>query len=255
MAKRTLWPWINLAVTIATIAINSLAEALPINGLSTGEISDSYPIYFVPAGYVFSIWGVIYLALIAFSIYQVLPSQRANVHIQRIGVLYTLTGAANVAWIFLWHYERFLVTVPVILVLLGSLIAIFLKLWSGRASLTTADRWAIYVPFSIYLGWASVATVANVSQLLYYLNWGGWGISPVVWAVVMLVVAAAIAVVMSLRHANVSFAAVFVWAYIGIAVKQSGTPTVSITAAVLAGVILAALIVSLPRRRRLWAET
>ncbi len=178
MAKRTLWPWINLAVTIATIAINGLAEALPINGLSTGEISDSYPIYFVPAGYVFSIWGVIYLALIAFSIYQVLPSQRANVHIQRIGVLYTLTGAANVAWIFLWHYERFLVTVPVILVLLGSLIAIFLKLWAGRTSLTTADRWAIYRSLQ-HLSWLGQRRHGGERQPVAVLSQlGGLGDQP-----------------------------------------------------------------------------
>jgi hypothetical protein len=255
MRKNRLLPWINVAATVAMITVNALANILPINGLNTGEISDRFSVYFVPAGYVFSIWGLIYLGLMAFAGYQILPSQRENSHIRRIGFLYALSSLANIAWIFFWHYERFPLTLPAMLTILGSLIAIFVTMWRARDSMSTPDRWAILVPFSVYLGWISVATVANVTQLLTFLNWGGWGIGPVAWAVVMLLVAAGIAVLMSVRHASVSYAAVFVWAYAGIAVKHSGTPAVGITAAVLAGVILLALLINLPRRRRLWTAT
>ena len=253
MKRSSLLPWINVVATVAMITVNVLANALPINGLNTGEISDRFSVYFVPAGYVFSIWGLIYLGLIAFSGYQILPSQRANSHIRRIGFLYALSSLANVAWIFFWHYERFPLTLPAMLAILGSLIAIFVVIWRARDELSTPDRWAILVPFSIYLGWISVATVANVTQLLTFLNWGGWGIGPVAWAVIMLLVAAGIAVLMSVRHASVSYAAVFVWAYAGIAVKHYGTPAVGTTAGVLAGVILLSLLINLPRRRRLWS--
>ena len=235
------------------IVVNVLANALPLNGLSTGEISDSFPIYFVPAGYVFSIWGLIYLGLIAFTVYQLLPSQRENPHIGRIGLLYALSSAANIAWIFFWHYERFALTLPAMLVILGSLIGIFLTLWGGRGELKQADRLTILLPFSIYLGWISVATVANVTQLLYYLGWGGWGISPEAWAVIMLLVAAAIALAMSVRHATVAYLAVFVWAYVGIAVKHGSTPLVAISAAALAGILAVALVWSALRRSRVWA--
>jgi translocator protein len=245
---------VNIITTLAVIIINILANSLPINGFNTGEVADRFDIYFVPAGYVFSIWGLIYLGLIAFSVYQALPSQRGNPHVGRIGLFYALTGIANITWIFLWHYLQFELTLPAMLLLLVSLIVIFLKLWSGRWQVTQGDRWAILVPFSIYLGWVSVATVANVTQLLEYLNWGGWGISPEVWAFIMLWVAAAIAGLMALRHASVAYLGVFVWAYIGIAVEHWGVPIVAITAAVLAALIAVGLLLSIPRRGRLWGS-
>ena len=253
--SRKLLVAVNGITTLAVIIVNILANALPLNDLNTGEISDRFDVFFVPAGYVFSIWGLIYLGLIAFSIYQALPQQRTNPHVRRIGLFYALSGIANIAWIFLWHYEQFPLTLPAMLVLLLSLIVIFLKLWRGRLELTTGDRWAILVPFSIYLGWVSVATVANVTQLLEYLNWGGWGISPQVWAFIMLIVAAGIAGLMALRHASVSYLAVFVWAYVGIAVEHWGTPLVAITALLLTALIAVGLVLSIPRHRRLWDGT
>ena len=253
MKRVSILQWVNLVATVAMISVNVLANALPINGLNTGEISDRFPIFFVPAGYVFSIWGLIYIGLITFAIYQALPAQRENAAVVRIGYLYALSSVANIVWIFLWHYTRFVLTLPAMLVILASLILIFLGLWDRRRELTSADRWAMFGPFSVYLGWISVATVANVTQVLYYLNWGGWGIGPQAWAVVMLVVAAAIGVAMSLRHANVAYVAVFVWAYVGIAVKHWSTPAVGLTAAVLAGLLAVAMVLSVPRRSRLWA--
>jgi len=250
---RTALPLINIVVTLGVIIVNGLATMLPLNGLDTGEISDRFDIYFVPAGYVFSIWGLIYLGLLAFTIYQALPSQRDNVHIQSIGLLYALSGVANMVWLFLWHYEVFNFTLLAMLTILGSLIAIFLTLWARRAQLSLADRWAMAIPFSVYLGWISVATVANATQLLYYLNWGGWGISAEAWAVIMLVVAAGIAITMALRHGNLAYAAVFVWAYAGIAAKHSAVPVVMLPAAMLAGIIAVAGIAGVPlsKKRRL----
>jgi hypothetical protein len=253
MKDKRVLPWINLIASVAMIVVNVLANALPLNGLNTGEISDQFPIYFVPAGYVFSIWGLIYLGLIAFTVYQLLPAQRDNPHVGRIGFLYALSSVANIVWIFFWHYERFALTLPAMLIILVSLIAIFLTLWRGRRELTMMDRLSILLPFSIYVGWISVATVANVTQLLYFLGWGGWGISAEAWAVIMLIVAAGIAVVMSARHAVVAYVAVFVWAYIGIAIKHSATPVVGVTAGVLAGVLAIALVWSALRNRRVWA--
>ena len=111
---------ISVIVTIlATIVVNGLANALPINGLNTGQISDRFQVYFVPAGYVFSIWGLIYLGLIAFAIFQALPSQRENPRLRETGWWIALGGLANIAWIFLWHYEQFPLTLIAMLVLLG----------------------------------------------------------------------------------------------------------------------------------------
>jgi hypothetical protein len=239
-----------LLSTIAVIVVNGLANALPLNGQSTGEISDRFKVYFVPAGYVFSIWGLIYLALIGYSIYQLLPSQRENPRLQRIGWLYVLSCAANVAWLFLWHYEIFEITIVAMGALLLLLIAIYLILGIGRTRVSTAETWLVRVPFSIYLGWITVATVANVTSLLDYLNWSGWGVSPEMWAVIMLIVAAVIASLVSLTRGDVAYVLVIVWAYVGIALKHSATTEVALTAWVAAAVVALTLLIGVPLHGR-----
>jgi len=168
---------INLLAVIVTIGVNGLANALPLNGQTTGEISDRFQVYFVPAGYVFSIWGLIYLGFTAFAVYQALPAQRDNPRLQRIGYLFALSCLANIAWLFLWHYEIFLLTLVAMVALLLLLVAIYLRLDINRVRVNRAERWLVHIPFSIYLGWITVATIANVTSVLDYLNWSGWGIS------------------------------------------------------------------------------
>jgi benzodiazapine receptor len=241
--KNVVRQWVNVVAVIATIVVNGLANALPLNGLTTGEISDRFQVYFVPAGYVFSIWGLIYLALIGFAIYQLLPAQRENPRLLRVGYLFAASCAANVAWLFLWHYEQFELTVVAMTALLLLLIATYLRLGIGRTAVPAAERWLVQVPFSIYLGWITVATVANVTSLLDYLNWGGWGISPEVWAVIILVVAGAIAAAVSLTRGDVAYMLVILWAFAGIAVKQADTAVVAVAAWVmtaLMGLVLVA---------------
>jgi benzodiazapine receptor len=243
MKKDTLRQWINLLAVVATIVINGLANALPLNGQTTGEISDRFQVYFVPAGYVFSIWGLIYVALVAFAVYQALPSQRNNPRLRRIGTLFALSCVANIAWLFLWHYEIFPLTLVAMLALLLLLIAIYLRLDIGRAQVSTAEKWLVHVPFSIYLGWITVATIANVTSLLDYLNWSGWGISPEVWTVIMLVAAVGIASAVSLTRGDVAYMLVIVWALAGIAVKHADTPVVATAAWVATALALLMLVV------------
>jgi benzodiazapine receptor len=236
--------------TIAVLVVNGLANALPLNGQTTGEISDRFQVYFVPAGYVFAIWGVIYLALIGYSIYQALPAQRQNPRLQRIGWLYVLSCAANIAWLFLWHYEIFEWTIVAMVALLLLLIAIYLVLGIGRRRVSTAETWLVSIPFSIYLGWITVATIANATSLLDYLNWSGWGIAPEWWAVIMLVAATIIASLVSLTRGDVAYILVIAWAFAGIAVKQSTTTVVAVTAWVMTAVVLLTLLVGVPLRWR-----
>jgi benzodiazapine receptor len=250
MKKDILRQAVNLLATVVTITINGLANALPINGQTTGEISDRFDVYFVPAGYVFSIWGLIYLALIAFAVYQALPAQRENPHLRRIGYLFALSCVANSAWIFLWHYELFELTLVAMFGLLLSLIAIYLRLDIGRARVSTAEKWLVHVPFSIYLGWITVATIANVTSVLYYLNWDGWGIRPEMWAVIMLVVGAGIASAVSISRGDVAYVLVIVWAFVGIAVKHAATPMVAVTAGLMALIVALTLLVGVPRSKQ-----
>ncbi len=230
--------------TLAVIVVNGLANTLPLNGQTTGEISDRFDVFFVPAGYVFSIWGLIYLGLLVYSIYQILPSQRENPRLQRTGWLYVLSCAANVAWLFLWHYEFFVWTIAAMGALLLLLIAIYLVLDTGRSRVPPAETWLVRVPFSIYLGWITVATIANATSLLE--NWNGWGLAPEWWAVIMLAVAAIVTSLVSLTRGDVAYVLVIVWAFAGIAVKHSDTPLVAIPAGSAAGFVLGTLLLGVP---------
>ncbi len=254
MNRDTLRQIVVVVSVLATIVVNTLANALPLNGLQTGEISDRFPIFFVPAGYVFSIWGVIYLGLLAYAVYQALPSQRDNARLRDIAAPFLVASAANIAWIFLWHYERFPATLVAMAALLLSLIVVYLRLGTGRVRVSTAERWAVRVPFSIYLGWITVATVANVTQVLYYIRWDGWGIGPQAWTAIMLAVAVVLAVLMALTRRDVAYLGVLVWAFIGIALKHAATPTVAFSAwaatALVALLILVSVVMTLRRASR-----
>ncbi len=229
---------VNVVATLVVIAVNILANVLPLNGLNTGVISDQFKVLFVPAGYVFSIWGLIYLGLIAFAVFQALPAQRENPRLRRMGWWYALGCLANSAWIFLWHYQHFPLTLVAMLVLLASLIAVYLRLDVGRAKVSAAELWAVHVPFSIYLGWISVATIANVTDVLDYVGWSGWGVAPEAWAIVMLVAAAILTLAMGLTRKDAAYALVITWASAGIAIKQAASQPVSFSAWVLAAVAL-----------------
>jgi hypothetical protein len=254
MIKDTVRQVVVVLSTVVTLTVNALANALPLNGQTTGEVSDRFKVYFVPAGYVFSIWSLIYALLIALTVYQALPAQRENPALRRVGYLYALSCLANSAWIFLWHYELFPLTLLAMLALLGLLIAIYLNLGIGRTPASSGERWLVRLPFSVYLGWITVATIANVSSLLYFLEWDGWGISPEAWTVIMLVAATAITAATLFTRRDVAYGLVIVWALAGIGVKHAGTPVVSpaawaATAAVVVMLLALVLLIDLRSRR------
>jgi benzodiazapine receptor len=176
--------------------------------------------------------------LILFAIYQVLPSQRDNPRLSKIGYWFTLSCIANIVWLFLWHFLQFPLTIIAMLVLLISLLVIYLQLGIGRVQVSILERWMVHVPFSIYLGWISVATIANATDWLDFLKWNTWGIAPQIWAVILLAIAMLLSSMMSFRRGNVAYALVIAWAFIGIALKQAATPLVAIAAWVATGVVL-----------------
>jgi benzodiazapine receptor len=251
--KKDIWrQWIIVGLVILTFLINGLANALPLNNLTTGEISDRFDVFFVPAGYVFSIWGLIYLGQLAFAIYQAMPAQRENPRLRSMGIAYVTGALANIIWLFLWHYEQFPLTLYAMLILLGSLIVIYLRLGIHRAEVSRGERWFVHVPFSIYLGWITVATIANVTSLLDFYQWNGWGIGPAIWAVIMLVVGTIVASAVSLSRGDVAYSLVIMWAFAGIAVKHTGTWIVALTATlmtVLTGLMLILGVVLIRRRK------
>ncbi len=254
MQRDTLRQVVTISGLVATLIINALANILPLNGLRSGEVTARFPVLFVPAAYVFAIWGVIYLGLSAFAIFQALPSQRENPRLRRLGGLFVVASLANCAWIFAWHYQNFPLSMLFMLLLLAALIGIYLRLGTGRTRVTPAETWAVRVPFSIYLGWITVATIANASQMLYVLGWGGWGIAPVTWTIIVLAAAVVVAALMAVTRRDVAYLAVPVWALIGIALRQASTPAVSLAAWVATGLVAALLIWSAVRPLRLAAS-
>jgi hypothetical protein len=244
--KNTLRQIAVIIVVLVTMIINILADALPINGLNTGKISDNFHVFFVPAGYVFAIWGLIYIGLLTYAVYQALPAQKDNPRMEATGWWVVLGGLANSMWIFLWHYELFIGTLAVMLVLLASLIATYLRLGIGETPVSKVETWLVRIPFSIYLGWITVATIANVTDVLSYLKWNQFGFSDGTWMLVILFAVVVISSLMSFTRRDIAYAAVILWALAGIGVKfpQQGIITISIwiafglVAAILGGAML-----------------
>jgi len=234
---------------VITLIVNIMANALPINGLNTGQISDQFNVLFVPAGYVFSIWGVIYIALIAYTVFQALPSQRANPRMSATGWWVSLGGLANSAWIFLWHYQQFPLTLVAMLLLLATLIITYLRLESGRLRVSPAETWAAQVGFSIYLGWITVATAANITDVLDYVQWNGFGLAPEIWLVVVLAAVLAITSLMIFTRRDAPYTLVILWALAGIAVKFSSMPSVTIPTLITFGLVALALVYALVARK------
>ncbi len=234
---------------LATIVVNGLANALPINGLNTGQISDRFKVYFVPAGYVFSIWGLIYLGLIAFAIFQALPAQRENPRLRTTGWWIVLGGLVNIAWIFLWHYQVFPLTILAMLVLLVSLIIVYLRLGIGRTGVSRTETWLVRVPFSIYLGWITVATVANATSLLDYLKWNAFGIAPETWMVIILAAVLVISTIMSFSRRDIAYILVILWALAGIGVKHVSVPVVATSTWITFGLVALGLLLAYALKR------
>ncbi|MGF7185872.1 pilus assembly protein TadC [Desulfitispora alkaliphila] len=212
---------INIGALIAVIVINFLANWLPINNQTTAEVSAKYPALFTPAGYAFSIWGLIYLLLTGFVIYQALPGQEKNKMIISIGYLLAISSVFNVFWIFAWHYDLIGLSLIIMLALLVTLIILYIRINNKKKSIALADKLLVQLPFSIYLGWISVATLANVGSFIYYMNWDTLLISPVIWAIVMIILGTFIAFLNILTKHDTAYALVFVWAFIGIGVRHS----------------------------------
>jgi translocator protein len=243
-----------VATTVAMVAGNIAATSLPLFGRSTGEVADRYPVLVTPAGYVFSIWGLIYLAMLAYSAAQFISPLSEDPLIDRLAAPVIVSNIANVTWLVMWHALYVWASVAVMLVLLGSLVAAYVLARRGRPSARSAlERWAVRVPLSLYLGWVSVATIANVASALYDLGWTGAPLAAEWWAVIMIAVAGLLAAVGVARERDVVFAGVFVWALAGIAVEQEIGLVVWSAAAVAVAVTVAAAIALASRARSVTA--
>ena len=249
MNRDVLRQWITMLTIVALIVMNVLANALPLNGLNTGQISDTFKVFFVPAGYVFSIWFLIYVGLLCYGVYQALPAQRDNPRLRRAAAPFVVSSIANIAWLFFWHYGLFTLTAIAMVTVLVSLILVYLNLGVNQVKVSPGERWLVHLPFSIYLGWISVATIANITNVLWLSGWNGFGLAPEVWAVIMLAVAVVLAFLMAWFRHDVAYLLVLAWAFAGIGVKQAGTPLVSTAAWIATGLVFVAVVFALVHKR------
>jgi translocator protein len=235
---------------LGMIAMNVLANALPLFGRGTGEVSALYPTLVTPAGYVFAIWGLIYIGLLAYSVAQFVRPLATDSLPDRLAWPLIISNVANVGWLLLWHSLNIYLSVPVMIALLASLIVAYRIARRARPDRVSAlERWAVRAPLGLYLGWISVATIANASNALVAASWNGWGIPAEWWGVIVLAVGAALAFAGLLKEGDGVFAGVFVWAFAGIAAAtESGL--VRTAAIVLAGTIAAGIVASLIARHR-----
>jgi hypothetical protein len=237
---------VTVVAFIATVTVNGMANALPLNGVRTGEISDRFEVLVIPAGYVFAIWGLIYLGQLAFTVFQALPSRRDDPLLRRLGYLPATAAVLNAGWIVLWHWEAFAATLIVMLGLLVTLLAIGARTRAGGEAETGVARWAVRIPFSVYTGWITVATVTNIAAVLSWAGFTGLGIAPELWAVAVLLVGLAIAGAATWLTREAAYGLVIVWAYAGIAVKEADVAPVALVgaagAAAMLGVAIAAAV-------------
>ncbi len=236
---------LTLAAVIIAFAVNVLSNIVPLNGLTIGGISNTLfkNVLIIPANYAFVIWGLIYLGLFAFAIYQVLPSQRENPNLRKTAYLLTIALVAQSIWVYLFLSRLFVLSVVAMLLILLPLVVMYLRLGIGTRSTSRAEKWLISFPISIYLGWISVATIVNIASALYINNWNGFGISAEIWTAIMVIIATFIASIILIKCQDIAYTGVTVWALIAIAIKHWGNLTLAITA-LSCGLLLLAIGVS-----------
>ncbi|EKD32180.1 MAG: hypothetical protein ACD_77C00156G0004 [uncultured bacterium] len=257
--QKKLFSLLNLVLYITMITVNALANTLPINGKTTGDVSGSYPNLFAPAAITFSIWGVIYILLLFFVIYDIYTAfGKGNIKTTNVtsSLVFSATCLLNSLWIFAWHYELILLSVIIMLALLSSLI--YLSFLVNNQNITGfAGKLALKTSVGVYFGWISVATIANITVLLVSLNWDGFGISENIWTIVMVSAGTLLAVLMLIKNKDIAYSLVVIWAYCGIIIKRSGADIIHndiIYTCYIAILIIIALILytSFLKRRKLY---
>lgn len=226
------YPVLNLIGVLVMLTINALANISQLNGYTTGELSAQYPNRFVPPGWVFSIWGIIYLLNLVFVTWTFVNRTAHEELISQIGWWFIIVSLLNAIWLVLWHYEQVWTSTLIMILLLFSLIRIHIILQNTEISGTIFDTMALQANFGVYLGWIAVATVANITAGLVQINWNGWGISEEIWTAIMIVVVLVLTLFMVINQHSIWFGLVIIWAVGGIFLNQQDISVIALPAAI-----------------------
>ncbi len=209
--------YLSLILFSLVIYTNYLANALPIGGVTTGEVSDLLDNLFTPTGFTFSIWGIIYLSLFIFLISLIKINEEQKPFLSKVLFLFNINCLLNITWIFAWHFKIFPLSLIIMLGLLYTLILISRLIKTSHKKLKSSYLYNISsFSFNIYFGWITVATVANFTGLLVSLEWGGFGVSHELWTSFIIVVAAIIASITFIKNRAIWYLLPITWAFYGI---------------------------------------
>ena len=233
--------WINTISFAAMVIVNGLANLIPIGGKTTGQVSQAYSNMFTPAPLTFAIWGVIYLLLLLFVLYQwgIFDKGKYSDMIRdKIGILFAVSCVLNITWIFLWHFEAIFASVICIAALLLSLILIGGRLKQAEGNLSTMLM--VNAGFDLYFGWIIAATIVNISVWLTKIGWNGWGLPGQFWTAALLIIASVIGSATVLKDKKLFSVLAVIWAFVGILIRHigSGAISVSVICAGVAGIII-----------------
>lgn len=214
---------LTVVTFLGMVAVNALANILPINGVNTGQVSDSFKNLFAPAGLTFAIWGLIYFLLAMYTLFQLRifrDKQKTFTDevLAKVGLVFSISSLANIVWILTWHYNQIPITMVLMIVILVCLIYIVNTL--KKENLSKKAKIFVMLPFSVYFGWITVAAIANATTLLVYLGWDGFGMPQELWTILVLIVGLLIAVATILKNHDAAYGLVIVWAFAGILVKH-----------------------------------
>ena len=260
-STKVIYSFLNFIGFLAVVFVNALAVLLPINNRTTQELSDKYPNLFVPAGITFSIWGIIYILLLLFVVYQfVVAFRKASDEkgiFEKIGILFFISCIFNVAWILAWHYEIVWLSLIIMALLLISLITIYIRLGTGRPGIRNTEKIFVIIAFSVYLGWITIATIANATAFLVKINWNKFGISDQLWTVIVIAVGVLITLITLFSRNDIFYCFVVIWALVGILLKRmadNSMPDQSVIIASIAGISIIGLgiILQLIRKKKIY---
>ncbi len=215
----------NFSFAFLTVIVNALANIIPIGGNLTGDIANGIPNLFVPTGLTFAIWSIIYVLIIIFGIYQIKDifnkeKKQDTPYIEKIGVFFILASIGNITWIFLWHYEQIVLSMLPMLLLFFSLLMIYQRLEIGKSKTQLKKKIFYHLPFSVYFGWITVATVANITAVLVETNWNALNINPEIWIILIISIVVLLTILILIKRKDIAYCLVIIWALFGIYLKR-----------------------------------
>lgn len=234
----------NIVALILTLIVNFFSQSGSefLSGVfpyTVKELAEMRGLFFLPDAYVFGIWGIIYTGLIAYLVYTSRPSQRESEVNQKIGYWFIISSIANSVWLILFLNDLVFASTIAMVALFVSLFIIYTRLEIGMKPVSNVVRWCVHIPFSIYIGWITVATVANFATWLYTAGYetAFLGITADVWTVIMMAIAAVIALGMLYFRKDIAFALVPIWAFVGIYARPFDTEVYEIVSGLNSGLV------------------